>query len=153
VWLLAGALWAQSSSGTITGRVLDPSGQSVPGATVTLTKKDTRDVRTFTTTVTGDFVFTALQPGPYLVKVEATGFKAIEKNDLELTASERLSAGDLTLQIGTVTETVKITGAMTPVQTTSSERGAVVDSVQVTNLTTRGRDVFGLLATLPGVIY
>jgi len=47
--LIAGAAWAQSSSGTITGRVLDPTGQTVPGATLTLTKTDTRDVRTFTT--------------------------------------------------------------------------------------------------------
>ena len=65
VGVFAGALLAQSSSGTITGRVLDPTGQSVPGANVTLTKKDTREMRTFATTISGDFVFTALQPGPY----------------------------------------------------------------------------------------
>jgi hypothetical protein len=38
VGLFTGALLAQSSSGTITGRILDPAGQSVPGANVTLTK-------------------------------------------------------------------------------------------------------------------
>ena len=41
----------------------------------------------------GDFVFTALQPGPYSLGVRAAGFKLLEKTDLELTASERLSAG------------------------------------------------------------
>src|SRR5205807_4826662 len=51
------------------------------------------------------------------------------------------------------TEVVKVTAEATPVQTTSSERSALIDSNQVANLTTRGRDVFGLLATLPGVVY
>src|SRR6267378_2030019 len=107
--LFASAAFAQSSSGTITGRVLDTSGNSVPNATVTLTKHDTREVRTFSTPPSGDFVFTALQPGPYSLSVKAAGFKMLEKSDLELTASERLSAGDLALQIGTVTEVVKVT--------------------------------------------
>jgi hypothetical protein len=143
----------QSSSGTITGRVLDTSGQSVPNATVTLVKQDTREVRTFSTDSMGDFTLTALQPGPYSLKVEAQGFKLIERQNLQLSSSERLSTGDLILQVGTVTEVVEVKGEATPVQTASSERSALVDSNQVTNLTTRGRDVFGLLATLPGVVY
>ena len=64
IWLATSALLAQSSSGTITGRVLDSSGQSIPGATITLTKTETRESRTFSTQLTGEFVFTALQPGP-----------------------------------------------------------------------------------------
>ena len=151
--LIAGAAWAQSSSGTITGRVLDPTGQTVPGATLTLTKTDTRDVRTFTTPATGDFVFTALQPGPYTLKVQASGFKLVEKTDLNLSASERLPAGDIMLQVGSLTDTISVTAETATVQTASSERGALIDSNQVSNLTTRGRDVFGLLATLPGVVY
>ena len=107
--LIAGAAWAQSSSGTITGRVLDPTGQTVPGATLTLTKTDTLDVRTFTTPATGDFVFTALQPGPYSLKVQASGFKLVEKTDLNLSASERLPAGDIMLQVGSLTDTISVT--------------------------------------------
>jgi len=151
--LIADGAWAQSSSGTITGRVLDPSGQTIPGATVTLTKTDTRDVRTFTTTVTGDFVFTGLQPGPYSLKIQASGFKIVEKTDLDLSASQRLPAGDIALQVGSIAETVNVTAEVATVQTASSERGALIDSNQVNKLTTRGRDVFGLLATLPGVVY
>ena len=151
--VLTTTAFAQSSTGTITGRILDTSGKSVPGATVILTKSDTRERRNLTTAISGDFVFTALQPGPYNLRVEAKGFNVLEKTGLLLTSSERLSAGDLVLQVGQVAEVVVVTADATPVQTTSSERSAVVDSVQVTNLTTRGRDVFGLLATLPGVVY
>jgi hypothetical protein len=141
--LFTAAALSQSSSGTITGRVLDTSGQSVPNAKVVLTRSDTRELSNFSMSVTGDFVFTGLQPGPYSIKVEASGFKTLETTDLELAASDRLSAGDLTLQVGTVTEVVKVTSEATPIQTTSSERSALIDSNQVTNLTTRGRDVFG----------
>ena len=151
--VLTTTAFAQSSTGTITGRILDTSGKSVPGATVILTKSDTRERRNLTTAISGDFVFTALQPGPYNLRVEAKGFNVLEKTGLLLTSSERLSAGDLVLQVGQVAEVVVVTADATPVQTSSSERSAVVDSVQVTNLTTRGRDVFGLLATLPGVVY
>src|SRR5258708_5071195 len=79
--LFTSSAMAQSSSGTITGRVLDSSGQSVPAATVTLTKQDTREVRTLSTPESGDFVFTALQPGPYSLQVEAAGFKQLEKTN------------------------------------------------------------------------
>jgi len=80
--------------------------------------------------------------------VEAPGFQVLERLNIQLSSSERLSTGDLVLQIGTVKEIVDVKGEATPVQTSG-----LLDSNHVTNLTTRGRDVFRLLATMPGVIY
>ena len=144
---------AQSSSGTISGRVLDSTGKSVAAAAVTVTKVDTREVRTFPTGEDGSFAVTSLQPGPYTLRVEAPGFKTLEKEEFRLSSSERLSAGDLILQVGAVKEVVDVKGETSLLQTASSERSALIDSTQVANLTTRGRDVFGLLATMPGVVY
>jgi len=146
-------LFAQSSSGKITGRVVDPSGQTVPGATVTLVRTDTREVRTLVTSSSGDVVFASLQPGPYTLQVEAQGFKRLEKAGLSLSSSERLSVGSLMLEIGTQVDTVVVRSEVTPVQTASSERSALVDDNQVAQLPTRGRDIYGLMATLPGVVY
>jgi len=151
--LSVGTLFAQSSSGTITGRVLDPAGQSVPGATVTLVRTDINQVRTLVTTSSGDVVFASLQPGPYSLQIEAPGFKALKKDDLLLSSSERLSVGRLVLEVGAQSETIVVRAETTPVQTESSERSALVDYNQVAQLPTRGRDVFGLMATLPGVVY
>ncbi|HEX9547086.1 MAG TPA: TonB-dependent receptor, partial [Acidimicrobiales bacterium] len=151
--LSLGTLFAQSSSGTITGRVVDQSGQPVPGATVTLVRTDTREVRTLVTRASGDITFASLQPGPYTLRVEAPSFKTIEKADLSLSSSERLSVGNLVLEIGAQNETVVVRAEATPVQTASSERGALVDYNQVAQLPTRGRDIYGLMATLPGVVY
>jgi hypothetical protein len=151
--LSVGTLFAQSSSGTITGRVLDPSGQAVPGATVTLVRTDTREVRSLVTRESGDITFASLQPGRYTMRVEAPGFKTIERADLSLSSSERLSVGNLVLEIGTQSDTIVVQAEATPVQTASSERSALVDYNQVAQLPTRGRDIYGLMATLPGVVY
>lgn len=64
--LPAGAL-AQTTSGQISGSVLDSSGQEIVGATVTLRNEATADMRVITTNATGDFLFPALGPGTYAV--------------------------------------------------------------------------------------
>src|SRR5215831_6649841 len=145
-------LTAQSTTGTIDGRVLDQTGQAIPGATVTLTRQETGDIRTFTTEPTGEFVFTSIQPGNYDLSVKAQGFKAFDKKGIALSASDHISAGDLKLQVGSVSESVEVTADTATVQIVSSERSAVLDSTQVTNLMSRGRDVMALLVILPGVV-
>src|SRR5213593_1655597 len=111
-----GAAGAPSSSGTIVGRVLDGQGEAVPGATVTLTKPDTRETRTFTTDVDGEFVFASVQPGVYDVAVDLQGFKRAEKTGLALSSSERLSAGDFRLEVGGVSESVEVPPSSIPIK-------------------------------------
>ena len=150
--LLATAAFAQSSSGTISGRVVDPSGAPVAGAEVHVINQVDRQVRTFTSSASGDFVFPNLEPGAYIVTVKASGFKQYEQKDVELNASDRLAIGDLKLQIGAVSETVEVTAEAAPIQTASGERSGLIDSKQVMELMARGRDPMALLQTLPGVV-
>ena len=150
--LAPGSASAQTSSGTISGRVVDAQGQAVPGATVTLTKRETQETRVFVSDRSGEFVFTAIQPGVYDVAVDLQGFKRYEKKGLALSASDRLSAGDLALEVGRISEAVEVRATVSPLQSVSSERSAVLDSDQVMNLMSRGRDVMALLSILPGVI-
>jgi len=149
---LVSSLYAQSSSGTITGRVLDGTGQAIAGATVTLVRTDINEVRSLVTPNSGEIVFASLLPGPYTLKVEAQGFKTLEKTNLKLSAAERLAVGKLSLEIG-IAETIVVEAQTAVIQTGSSERGALIDANQVTQLPTRGRDIFGLMPTLPGVVY
>jgi Carboxypeptidase regulatory-like domain len=149
---LAASALAQSSTGTITGRVLDPAGGPIAAATVTLVKPATGEVRHLNTDAQGEFTFTSVQPGTYDLTVTSTGFKQLDKKNVALSASDHLAAGDLQMQLGAVTESVEVHADATPVQSVSSERSALLDSVQVSNLMTRGRDVMGLLTILPGVV-
>src|SRR5579864_534233 len=101
-----GQALAQTSSATVSGQVQDPSGLAVAGARVVLTNELTGDTRSATTDTIGQFVFTSVQPGRFTLAAEAQGFKQAKKTGLELTASERLSAGTLQLQVGSVNESV-----------------------------------------------
>src|SRR6266849_4095783 len=150
--LLTTIVWGQSSSGVISGRVTDSSGLAVVQSTVTLENTQTRDARSVETAGNGEFLFTSVQPGTYSLLVKAAGFKNLEKTGLSLSSSERLSAGTLRLEIGSVTESIEVKADVTPVQIASSERSALLDAYQVTNLMTRGRDIMGLLVVLPGVV-
>ncbi|WP_035347385.1 TonB-dependent receptor [Edaphobacter aggregans] len=143
---------AQTSSGQISGRVVDSTGAAIPGAVVTLTNQATGEVRGDRTEGSGEFVFVAVQPGTFTVSVSMSNFKKYEKRNLTLHASERLAAGNIQLEIGAVTESVDVQADQTPIQTESSERSAVVDSKELTTLMTQSRDVTSMLRLLPGVV-
>src|SRR5260370_41905644 len=95
---------AQTTSGQISGRVVDPDGQPIPGADVTLTNQLTKEQRTQNTEATGDFVFASVQPGTFSISIVLQGFKTRTKQDLMLTASERTSAPTLRVVIVTANE-------------------------------------------------
>ena len=143
---------AQTSSGEISGRVVDASGAVIPGASVTLTNQATGEQRATSTGTDGLFSFPSIQPAAYSVLVKSQGFKELSKRDLNLSASQRLSAGNLKLEIGSATETVNVEAAPTPVQTESGERSALLDSHELASLSTPGRDVLALVRLLPGVV-
>jgi hypothetical protein len=142
---------AQTTSGTITGSVTDSSGAVVPGALVQLFEQTKNVTQATKTSADGDFVFADLEPGTYSVTVEAQGFKTLIQRDLVLTASERLSAGTLALQVGSVSQSVSVTAATTPVQTASAEISGDIDETQIQNELAAGRDWMALTRTIPGV--
>jgi len=144
--------WGQSSTGTISGRVVDPSGAVVSGAEVRIQNEIQKDLRTFTTLESGDFVFANVQPGTYTLTVKTAGFKLYESTGMGLNANDALSLGDIKLQLGATSETVEVVAVAAPVQSASAERSAVLDSKQVMELMARGRDVMALLQIMPGVV-
>src|ERR1043166_2701461 len=148
---VSGFAIAQTSSGTISGRVIDTSGGGVPGAEVRLINQATKDNRMLLTNASGDFVFTDIQPGTFTVSVKAQGFKQYDRRDLHLSASDSIATGDLPLQVGSIAETVEVQAEIAQVQTASGDRTALLDSKQINELMARGRDVIALLQIYPGV--
>lgn len=150
--LVPSSVYAQSVTGTIVGTVLDPSGLTIARAEVTLTQPATALERRTVTAENGSFAFPSLAPGSYNLIVKQEGFKQAERRNLNLSASETLSAGDIQLQVGSTAESVTITAQGANVQTASSERAGVITSSQVENILIRGRNVTSLLQLLPGVV-
>src|SRR5437588_5602857 len=114
--------FGQTTSGQISGQVVDPGNQPIPHATVTLTNQLTTAQRVVTTDDSGAFVFVSVQPGTFSISIAAEAFKTFTKRDLMLTASERLSAGTVHMEIGGISEQVSVVAEVTPVQTVSGER-------------------------------
>src|SRR5438034_8118479 len=150
---LAGAAgaFAQGGSGTLTGTVVDATGAAIPGAAVSATEANTGSVRTVVSNEVGLFRMAALNPGGYVVSVELTGFSTLTVGDIALLTSEIRDLDRLTLQLGAITETVSVTSEVTPVQLADSARRSTITVNDLANIQMKGRDVYGLLAILPGV--
>ena len=84
---------AQTITGTVSGTVTDSSGAVIPGAAVTLLNLQTGDARKLQTNAEGRFVFSAVQPETYTVRVEAPGFEKLERTNVVLSANENLAFG------------------------------------------------------------
>ncbi len=148
----AHAVFGQTISSTILGTLSDPGKALIPNAQLVLTEKTTGQVRTTQSNERGLFRFLELVPGQYSLRVSADGFKALELNEITLAASETRDLGSLILQLGAVSEQVSVTADSTPVQTASSERSATINSLQLGEVALKGRDVFGYMDLIPGVV-
>jgi hypothetical protein len=151
VMLLSAIVWAQTTTGSMSGTVVDAQDQVVPGADVTLTNEQTQEVRRTVTNEVGLFAFPALQPGPYTVRVELSGFRPIERRSNMVLANNRLEVPRLRLEVGTLAEAVTVSAVGEVVATTQTSHQALLDLKQVENLSIRGRDPVSFLKILPGV--
>ncbi|HZF38522.1 MAG TPA: carboxypeptidase regulatory-like domain-containing protein, partial [Blastocatellia bacterium] len=144
----------QSTSGSITGTVKDGAGAPVPEANVLVTNPATNLTRKVTTNSAGVFTAPQLPPGNYTVAVEKTGFKKLEKTNVILNAIDLVNAGDFTLDVGAVTDTVTVTAdaGRIEIQSETGERSGLVTGTQLKDLAINGRNYQDFLKTLPGVI-
>jgi hypothetical protein len=154
IFLPVGPAMPQATNGLISGRVVDPSSAAIPGATVAVINESTGIRESSTQTNTrGYFVFPALLPATYSLTAKKLGFKTLRKTGLVLLAAQRLSVGNLRLTLGSTRTVVTVSGAGTPVQTTSSEISAVISSSQMAALPSLGGDYMTLTEILPGSEY
>src|SRR5882757_5399414 len=145
-----GVVHGQSQEGRILGTVTDQSGGLVKGAQVTITNTDTGVVRTLQTNDAGDYVAPSLPPGPYKLVVEATGFKKVERAGIRLEVAKDLRL-DVTMQPGSVSETVTVTEQIPLVETTNDTLGGTFANKSINDLPLNGRDFQNLVVLRPGV--
>lgn len=150
--LSATAAFAQTTgSATLRGSVKDPQGAIIRGATVTVTNERTKDERKATTGDDGTYVFGALSPGDYSLRMEAPGFKTVEQAHVAVETSTT-RALDITAEIGAPSETVTITSGAEQLQTETGAKENTITSAQIDNLSIISRSSLELLRILPGVV-
>lgn len=148
----ASALLGQTGSSTVIGTLTDPADAVIPNGVITMTAEATGAVATATSNETGLFRVLELKPGRYNLRAQSQGFKALEIREIDLTSSDTRDLGRLVMQIGAVSEEVSVTAQATPVQTGSSERSAVIDTNQLNQVALKGRDAFGFMRLVAGVV-
>jgi hypothetical protein len=155
LWI-AGLLGAEIVSGqtirsTLTGTVTDPNGAVIQGAVVTATSVATGVSTIAKTNQVGSYTFTALQPGDYVLEVEVTGFKRFVQGGIVLQIAQATRV-DPALEVGAITEEVRVVSEVPLVRSTSSELGHVIDHKQIQSLPLNGRLFQQLITLTPGAI-
>ncbi|HTF61452.1 MAG TPA: carboxypeptidase-like regulatory domain-containing protein [Edaphobacter sp.] len=144
-------LYAQNTSGTITGRVTDTTGATISGARVSIINIGSGDKRDITTDASGNFTATLLLPGSYNVTAEKEGFKTQVRTGITLQVDQTVRV-DSSLEVGSTSERVEVTANALTLDTDSSTIGTVVDRRQVSELPLNGRSFVNLLFLEPGAV-
>ena len=149
---LCGCVFSQTTTGTLLGTVTDPGAAAVPNVQVEIKNLNTGAIRTTVSGPEGIFRFNSLEPARYDLTIKGTGgFKTYAQTNIDVTANEVRDLEQIKLSLGSLTEEISVTAAATPVQTASSENSKLLDGTQMVDLTLKGRDMFAMLQTVPGV--
>lgn len=140
---------AQQGRGSITGTVADTSGAMIPGAKIVATNTGTGQVREVLTAKDGTYTVPLLPIGTYTVSVSRSGFRAVTRNGVVVSA-DHPAAVDITLQIGAVNTTVTVNANAKMITTTKASIGQLINAQTVSQLPLDGRNPATLVFLAPG---
>ncbi|MGE3508619.1 MAG: carboxypeptidase regulatory-like domain-containing protein [Vicinamibacterales bacterium] len=141
---------AQGFTGGLRGAVRDADGV-VPGVTVTLTNDATGVVRSTQSNGVGEYTFPNLPSGAYSLQASLQGFKTYRRGGLTVATQQFLTI-DITLELGTLTETVNVTQRAPVIDRSTASIGTVLDRLALQTLPSAGRNAFMLGTTVPTVV-
>ena len=153
IMLCAGTLTAraQTTTATITGTVLDPSGGAIPGVSVVVENIETHSQSEVTTNSAGFYRVGGLIPGVYRETLSKDGFTSSVRDAIELHGQDEIAL-NYTMQVGSVTESVTVTGSEPLLQSESATVSTIIQQAQIQNTPLNGRNVMNLSALTPGVV-
>jgi hypothetical protein len=148
--LVAHAMAFAQIAADLRGRVLDPSGATVANAHVELSESATDIHQATTTSSTGDYVFTHLNPGTYRVKVTAPGFKTLDHTGISVVVGQTVNA-DLTLSPGGDQQTVEVNSDFPVMQAGTSDIQTNISRPTIAAMPLNTRNFIQLTTLVPGV--
>ena len=149
--LSASPLLAQGSTGTITGTVRDSTGAVLPGVEVSVNNVDTGQSRMAISGDEGRYNAPSLPTGNYEIRAELAGFQTGVRTGLRLLLGQEAIV-DFSLEIGSISEEVIVSGEAPLVNTTSSTISAIIEEIQVHELPLNSRNLTQLSLLTPGVV-
>src|SRR5712692_1552162 len=147
LWLTAVPLSAQT--GEITGQVTDPTGASIPDASVVVTNEGSGIKNPTMTNANGYYTVPALSPGNYEITVTKTGFKTATRSAIKLDVGQ-IARLDFQLAVGSQTEKVEVASTAPLVESERASVGQVIGESSVADLPLNGRNFTQLTTLTPG---
>jgi len=151
VFAISVAGQAGVSTSEINGRVTDPNGAVIKGATVTATDSGKGTSRTVTTDDQGEYRVLTLPPGTYQLRVQATGFSTQLINEIQLTVGQ-IADQNVSLQVGDTTATVEVTADPPVIETARTQQSTTINERYIENLPIDRRDYLTYTLLAPGVV-
>ncbi len=150
---LSVSVFAQAgvSTSEIKGRVADPNGAVVRGATVTATDTEKGTTRTVTTDEQGEYRILTLPPGTYQLRVQASGFSMQLVPAVQVTVGQ-IADQNFALQIGDATATVEITADAPVIESDRTQQSTTINDRYIRNLPIDRRDYLAFTLLAPGVV-
>jgi hypothetical protein len=148
--LLSGLSYGQAVNGSLLGTITDSSGAAVPNAKVTITDTNTGINRTTTTNESGNYNFSDVPPGTYSVAAEVTGFKRATRAGIDVVVNTSVRV-DLSLQPGSITETIEVKAEAPALQTERADTGRKIETKTIEDLPLGGsHNIQSLTVLVPG---
>lgn len=142
---------AQSNFSELRGRIVDAQNAVLPGVTIVIRNQDSGQFRQAVSGADGSYFFTAMVPGIYEVSAELAGFRRYTRRDVRLIVGQTTTL-PISLEVGTLEETVTVTGESPIVDLTATELGGNLDSRELLDTPSSGRNLTGYMQLLPGVV-
>lgn len=150
--LLAATSWSAAAQQmvSISGKITDPEGLALPGATITATEQNTGFTRNVVSAETGAYTMPNLEPGTYTVTVEMPSFTPLKRTDLVLGAGTAVTL-EFKMQLGGLVEAVEVTGQAPLIEKTSNQIGGSLSSKEIEEVPSNFRNFTALTQLIPGM--
>lgn len=143
---------AQTTSGYISGTVVDATHAAIADVPISVVEQAQKFTLNGKADQAGRFTFANVPPGTYTLTIQARGFKEFVRTGLVLNANDRMTLGEMVLEVGAVTERIEVSGQAVTLQTESAERSSTLVSKQMENLAVNSRSPLTLVGLAPGVV-
>src|SRR6266436_5622810 len=144
-------LRAQSTNGSLSGLIADPSKAVIADAKISAINTATNFRYETPTNTSGEYYLTNLPPGLYRLEIEKPGFKKLIKPDVTLHVQDAMEL-NFALTLGSTSETTTVESGAPLLTTESAAVGTVVDRQFIENLPLNGRSFQSLITLTPGVV-
>ncbi|HEY1809832.1 MAG TPA: carboxypeptidase regulatory-like domain-containing protein [Acidobacteriaceae bacterium] len=147
---LTGAVFAQTTSSSIAGTVVDPSGAVIPNAKITASNDATGQLSTATADAHGGYTITNIPPGTYKVSASVSGFQPVTQDNVIVDPNIGRQV-NFTMHPGSASTTITVQANANVLQTQSASVGQLVTRDQVKSIALNGRNPIYLSQLEPGV--